>query len=147
MRDINIHHVGLYVDDVDEMVSFLTDVMGFRLLTRPEFDWGERVFVDVGANARLEVVRSAEMQPRPDIPAHGVFPVIGVPHICFRVTDLPALEAEIKSLGYAINRKTPEQEYVRSELGSARAIWVTGPSGVDFEFFEFKEEYHIAELP
>jgi catechol 2,3-dioxygenase-like lactoylglutathione lyase family enzyme len=144
MKCTNIHHVGLWADDVDEMVSFFTDVLGFRLLTRPEFNWGDRAFVDVGGDQAVEILTKPEMQPRPDMAAHmaeGIGAVVGVPHICFRVTDLPAWEEKFRSLGYAINNKAPGQGYGRFELGSVRAIWITGPSGVDFEFFEFQEEY------
>jgi hypothetical protein len=31
-------------------------------------------------------------------------------------------------------------------LGSVRAIWFTGPSGVDFELFEFEDEYPFDQL-
>ena len=108
------------------------------------------VFVEAGANQLLEVVTYSEMQSRPDIPAYlaeGISPVVGVPHICFRVADLPAWEERFRSLGYAINHKSPEQGYVRLALGSGRYISITGPSGVDIEFVEFEEEYPIAELP
>jgi catechol 2,3-dioxygenase-like lactoylglutathione lyase family enzyme len=129
------------------MVSFLTEVLGFRLLTRPQFDWGERVFVHIGDSQVFEILTKPEIPPRPNVPAHmagGSGSVVGIPHICFRVTDLPGWEEKISSLGYTINHKEPE--YDRFELGSVRAIWFTGPSGVDFELFEFEDEYPFDQL-
>ena len=150
MHCLNLHHVGIWADDVNKMVSFLTEVLGFRLLTRLPPDSAERVFVHLGDNQLFEILSIPEMQPRPVIPAHmagGSRPVVGIPHLCFRVTDLPAWEEKIRSLDYSINYKLPEHGYDRFELGAVRALWFTGPSGVDFELFEFEEEYPIDALP
>ncbi len=149
MQCLNLHHAGIWADDVNEMVTFLTDVLGFRLLTRQPPDPGERVFVHLGDNQVFEILSMPGMQPRPAVPAHmgNQGSVIGIPHLCFRVTDLPAWEERIRSLNYRINFKAPEQGYSPFELGSVRALWFTGPSGVDFELFEFEEEYPIDTLP
>lgn len=150
MHCLNLHHVGVWADDVNEMVAFLTEVLGFRILTRLPPDPGERVFVHLGDKQMFEILSKPNLQPRPLIPAHmgagGGVPA-GIPHLCFRVTDLPAWEEKIRSLGYPINYKLPEHGYEYFELGSARALWFTGPSGVDFELFEFEEEYPIDTLP
>jgi hypothetical protein len=97
----------------------------------------------------FEILAKPAVPPRPLMPAHmaaGSGAITGIPHICFRVTDLPALEAKIRALGYKINYKVPDQGYDRFELGVVRALWFTGPSGVDFELFEFEEETPISEL-
>lgn len=149
MKFINIHHVGIWTDDADEMVSFLTEVLGFRLLTRPQFDWGERIFVHIGDSQVFEILTKPELLPRPNVPPHmppGSERAVGIPHICFRVTDLPAWEERIRSLGYTVSDKIPEQGYGLFEVGSVRAIWFTGPSGVDFELFEFEDEYPFDQL-
>jgi catechol 2,3-dioxygenase-like lactoylglutathione lyase family enzyme len=149
MKCMNVHHIGVWADDIDEMVSFLTKVLGFRLLTRPKFDSGGRVFVQMGDSLMFEVLTKPEIRPRPDVPAHmagGIGSVVGIPHVCFRVTALPAWEEKIRSLGYTVNHKAPDQGYTQFELGSVRAIWFTGPSGVDFELFEFEDEYPIGQL-
>jgi len=129
------------------MVCFLTDVLGFRLVARQPLDPGERVFVHLGDNQMFEILSTPETQPRPDMPAHMAAdsnPVVGIPHLCLRVTDLPAWEDRIRALNYRINNKwPPEGGYGRFELGTTRTIWFTGPSGVDFELFEFDEEYPI----
>ena len=142
MKCLNLHHVGVWADDVEEMVSFFTDVLGFRQLTSQG-----PVFLQMGDDQTFEILSNEGGIPRPDIPAHkpGDGSVAGIPHICLRVEDLPAWEEKISSLGYPIHLSL--SEYDRFELGSVRGIWFTGPSGVDFELFEFEEEYPLDELP
>ena len=152
MADLNIHHVGFWVDDVDEMVSFLQDILGFKLLTRTAFDdKGERLFVDVGNQATIEILYHPDSQPRPNVPPHGApgDMVIGMPHICFRVFNLRKLETKIHEQGYKILNKFPKNDsdiVTGFELGIARAIWFVGPSDISFELFEFEEEIPFEEL-
>jgi len=59
IKCINIHHVGMWVDDIDEAISFYTDIMGFRLLTRgPRGDVGpgERAIIHAGDSQVLELL-------------------------------------------------------------------------------------------
>ena len=70
-----------------------SSVLGFRLLSRnPRGDLGpgERVFIHAGDNQVFELLTEPEMQPRSNFPVYPVGHVTGVPHLCFRVTDLPA---------------------------------------------------------
>jgi catechol 2,3-dioxygenase-like lactoylglutathione lyase family enzyme len=147
MQCLNVHHVGIWADDVEEMVSFLTEVLGFELVKRQPLDPGERVFVHLGDRQLFEVLSVPGMRSRPDIAPHmapGASPVVGVPHICLRVTDLPAWEERIRSSGFRINNHWPAGGgFGHWELGATRTIWFTGPSGVDFELFEFDEEYPL----
>ena len=118
MKCLNLHHVGVWADDVEEMVSFFTDVLGFRQLTSQG-----PVFLQMGDNQTFEILSNEGGIPRPDIPAHkpGDGGVAGIPHICLREEDLPAWEEEIRSLGYPIHLSLSECN--RFELGSV------GPSG------------------
>lgn len=162
MKCTNIHHIGLWVDDMDGMISFLTEVLGFRLLTRhpvseggPELEKtpglafklagpGERAFIHAGDNQLFELLAEPNVQPRPDFPVHPTGSVVGIPHVCLRVEDLPSLEERIESLGYPITTTAyagPEKGYIDTGFGPLRAIWFTGPCGVGFEMFEFREEY------
>jgi len=146
MQCHNLHHVGIWADDASEMVTFLTEVLGFRVVTRLQEDSFQRIFVHLGDAQLFEILAKPEVPTRPDMPAHmagGSGAITGIPHICFRVTDLPAWEAKIRARGYTINYKIPDQGYDRFELGAVRAIWFTGPSRIDFELFEFEEEYPV----
>ncbi|MFO0757460.1 MAG: VOC family protein [Byssovorax sp.] len=143
---MNLHHVGFWVDDIDEMIDFLVGVMEGQLLSRRRFDSGdgERAFVKVGEGQVIEILTQAVMQPRPAMTPHmanGAGAVVGIPHLCFQVTDLWSWEERLTSLGYAIHHKMPDHGgYRRFEFGSVRAMFFTGPGGIDFELFEFEKE-------
>ena len=150
MRGIDIHHIGIWVheDQTDEILSFLTEVFGFRLMTRaPGLTGGERFFLQAGDNVAFEILSNEHTQPRPEFPVHPTGRVGGIPHICLRVDDLPSLEEKIKSRGYPITKRRPEEEgYYSFELGTLRTLWFTGPCGIGFELNEFKEEYPFEDL-
>ncbi|MCL4862596.1 MAG: VOC family protein [Caldilineaceae bacterium] len=141
MKHARVHHVGLWVDDVGAMMMFLVNVMGFRLLTRiPRgiVGAGERIFVQTEDAQLIEILTEPNAQPRPDFAVHPSGHVVGVPHLCFQVTDLLAWREKVEALGYAVSRPMPENGYMASELGALRFIWFEGPSGVGFELFEFE---------
>lgn len=143
MECVNIHHVGICVDDMDKMIDFLTKTLGLQLLTRHSREplgSGERAFVAAGGNQAFEIVWTPDIQPRPDFPVHPIGHVVGIPHICLRVTELPGWEEKLKSDGYPIIMKVPQGGFAETTGGSMRALWFTGPCGVGFELFEFKEE-------
>jgi catechol 2,3-dioxygenase-like lactoylglutathione lyase family enzyme len=143
MEYVNIHHVGICVDDMDKMIDFLTKTLGLRLLTRHSrkpLGPGERAFVAAGNNQSFEILSIPDAQPRPDVPVYPLAHVIGIPHICLRVTGLPAWEEKLKSAGYPITKKFPQEGYAESVEGPLRVMWFTGPCGVGFELFEFKKE-------
>ena len=149
MKCLNLHHIGLWVEDIDEMITFLTEVMGFRLLSRNprgELGPGERAFVHAGENQVFELLTEPQVQPRPDFPIHPLGHVAGIPHLCFRVTSLPEWKKKLEILGYEISQQIPEEGFADFELGSLRAVWFIGPSDVGFELFEFEEEYPLEEL-
>lgn len=154
MKCLNLHHAGLWVDDLEEMAAFLTDVLGFRLLTHGKSDTREWMFFHAGDSQTLEVLRQPEQLPRPDIPHHmedeGKGAVVGIPHLAFRVTDLPAWEDKIRALNYTIYRKSSGKAgtgYFEWALGVTRVLWFIGPSGIDIELLEFEEEFPFSDLP
>ena len=136
-----MHHVGLWVDDVDGMIKFLTEVMGFRLLTRSPrgaVGAGERVFIEMSKNQLIEILSEPEVQPRPDFPLHPVGHIAGVPHLCFQVIDLGAWRQRLADLGYSVSNLVPEEGYMSSELGPVHLAFFEGPSGVGIELIEFE---------
>lgn len=146
MKSINIHHIGVWVDDIDEAVSFFTDIMGFRLLTRGprgRFGPGERALIHAGDQQLLELLAEPDVMPRPDFPVHPKGHVVGVPHVCLRVTDIPAWQRKLQAHGYEVSGQIPEAGFTPTELGSLRLIFFVGPGGVGFELFEFEEEYPL----
>jgi catechol 2,3-dioxygenase-like lactoylglutathione lyase family enzyme len=146
MEYVDIHHVGFWVSagELGETVTFLTELLGLRLLSRePIGDGGagERIFVHAGDRQTFEVLTMPETQPRPDVPVHPEGRVVGTPHICLRVRDLPAWEAKLRAAGYPITRRAPQDPGFAEWGGSRiRALWFTGPAGIGFELFEFERE-------
>ena len=143
MKCINIHHVGMWVDNIDEAISFFTDIIGFRLLTRGprgSIGPGERALIHAGDQQVLELLTEPNVLPRPDFPVHPMGHVVGVPHICLRVTDVPAWRQKLQAHGYTVSEQFPETGFTHTELGLLRLIYFTGPGGIGFELFEFEEE-------
>ncbi len=143
MKCIDIHHIGIWVDDMDEMIAFLTQTLGLRLATREPrgaAGSGERALFHLGDNQIIEILSEPNVQPRPDFPVHPVGHVTGISHLCLRVIDLPAWEMKLNSTKYPITKRWPDDGYAYTGMGSLRVLWFTGPSGVGFELFEFKGE-------
>lgn len=143
MKCIDIHHIGMWVDDMDEMIAFLTETLGLRLATREQrgaVGSGERALFHSGGNQLIEILAEPNVQPRPDVPVHPAGQVAGIPHLCLRVIDLPAWEEKLNAAGYPITKRWPDEGYADTLMGPLRVLWFTGPSGVGFELFEFKEE-------
>jgi catechol 2,3-dioxygenase-like lactoylglutathione lyase family enzyme len=146
MECLNIHHVGVWVDNIDEAISFFTDVMGFPLLMRVprgSIGPGERALIGAGDSQVIELLTEPNVQPRPDFPVHPLGHVVGIPHLCLRATDLPAWRDRLQAKGYTVTGRFPEEGFARSELGMLRLLFFTGPGGIGFELFEFEEEYPL----
>lgn len=143
MKCIDIHHIGIWVDDMDEMITFITETLGLRLTTREsrgDVGSGERALFHAGGKQSIEILTEPHVQPRPDVSVHPEGHVAGIPHICLRVSDLPAWPERLNAAGYPISKKWPDEGYGDTTMGPLRVLWFTGPSGVGFELFEFKEE-------
>lgn len=144
MKCINIHHTGVWVDNIDEAISFFIDIMGFRLATRVprgKMGPGERALIHAGGEQFIELLTEPNVQPGPDVPVHPKGHVVGIPHICLRVTDLPAWREKLRGNGYTVSELFPETGFDSAEVGHLRLMFFVGPAGIGFELFEFEEEY------
>jgi catechol 2,3-dioxygenase-like lactoylglutathione lyase family enzyme len=149
MKCMNIHHAGLWVRDMDRMIAFFTDVIGFRLLSRNPrgaVGPGERALLHAGDGQVLELLAAPDVLPRPDFPVHPVGHVAGIFHLCLRVTDLPAWRDRLSDRGYTVSAMVPEEGFMESELGRLRLLFFEAPEGVGFELFEFEKEYPLDDL-
>jgi catechol 2,3-dioxygenase-like lactoylglutathione lyase family enzyme len=146
MKCVNLHHVGLWVEDIDKAIAFFTGIMGFRLVTRGprgSIGPGERAMIHAGGDQFVELLTEPDVEPHPGFPVHPLGHVAGVPHVCLRVTDLPAWRAKLEAEGYTITGQFPREGFDCMELGVARLIFFIGPGGAGFELFEFQEEYTL----
>lgn len=143
MHCIDIHHIGIWVEDMDAMLTFLSETLGLPLAAREsrgDVGSGERAMFRAGGKQLIEILTEPHVQPRPNVPIHPEGHVSGIPHICLRVSDLPAWKEKLKSAGYPITKRWPDEGYADTPMGPLRVLWFTGPEGVGFELFEFKEE-------
>lgn len=82
-----------------------SDVMEFRLLTRNprgSVGAGERIFVQTEDDQLIELLTEPNVQPRPAFSVHPTSHVVGIPHLCFQVTDLRAWRERVEALGYTV---------------------------------------------
>ena len=134
-----IHHVGLSTPDLDRLVGFYRDVMGFEVVMTSA--WRDRPIVDrmVGlsgsaarqtmlkaGNAYLEVFEYASPTPRAARsdrnPADH-----GYTHFCIDVVDIDAEYERLSANGMTFHAPPPTTD----ELGHARlrAIYGRDPDG------------------
>jgi catechol 2,3-dioxygenase-like lactoylglutathione lyase family enzyme len=143
MDSVDIHHVGFWVsaEGFDEMLAFLANVLGLRVISREsrgQAGSGERAWVQIGDRLRFEVLTGPQTQPRPDVPVHPEGNVVGTPHIGLTVRDLPSWEAKLRVAGYPATRRMPDDMSFMDYQGTRmRALWFTGPAGIGFELFDF----------
>ena len=134
-----IHHVGLSTPDLDRLVAFYRDVMGFEVVMNTQ--WRDREIVDrmVGltgsaarqvmlkaGNAFLELFEYESPTPRPALvdrnPADH-----GYTHFCVDVVDIDAEYGRLSANGMTFHAPPPTID----ELGHARlrAIYARDPDG------------------
>ena len=66
MKSIDIHHIGIWVQDIDEMSAFLIGILGLRLVTREPrgtVGSGERALFHAGGNQLIEILSEQDVQP------------------------------------------------------------------------------------
>lgn len=140
-------HVGLWVTDIDEMLSFLTAVSDFKKLSESERkSGGKRIFLGDARGQQLELLVAPDVQEHPPFALHPVGRTAGIAHIAIRVANTLELKKRLHALGYEILLQVPatdDQGYVESEYGEHRILFVEGPSGVTFELFEFRHENNL----
>jgi methylmalonyl-CoA epimerase len=103
---LNVHHVGIAVDDLDAAILVYTDLFGGRLEHRERVeDQGvEAASLRVG-DSRIELLRPLG----PDTPV-GRFLAKrgpGMHHVAFEVADLPAELARLKADGALLIDEEP----------------------------------------
>jgi catechol 2,3-dioxygenase-like lactoylglutathione lyase family enzyme len=136
-----VFHVGLWVEDIDEMLQFLDKVMDFNIVLRAErSSGGERVILSDSRGQNIELLSDPEnVKAHPEFPLHPQGRVAGIAHISIWVEDVIILKNSLRALGYEILGQVPEDYtdgYVSSNDKMYRILFVQGPGAVTFEFFE-----------
>ena len=134
-----IHHVGLSTPDLDRLVAFYRDVMGFEVVMNTQ--WRDREIIDrmVGlsgsaarqvmvkaGNAFLELFEYESPVPRLATPDRNPADH-GYTHICIDVVDIDAEYERLSANGMTFHAPPPSA----GELGHSRlrAIYGRDPDG------------------
>ena len=149
-----IHHAAISTGNLDRMLAFYRDLLGFRLLF--DFSWpagtevadritglqqssARCVMLHTG-NAVIELFEYASPAPRPGDPDRPVCNH-GITHICLDVTDLDAEYQRLRAAGVRFH--CPPQE-----LGSeVRTTYGRDPDGNVIELQEVLNPDSLIALP
>ena len=139
-----VFHVGLWVEDIDEMLGFLAEVMDFNIVLRAaRSSGGERLILSDLRGQKIELLSDPEnVKAHPDFLLHPQGRVAGIAHISIWVADVITLKSNLLALGYEVLGQVPDDYadgYVASADKMYRILFVRGPGAVTFEFFEIKE--------
>jgi len=140
----SLFHVGVWVEDPDEMLDFLSLIMNYEVVMRAERNTGgKRIMIADKRGQIIELLSDPDRVTRsPQFPLHPQGRVAGVAHIAIHVDDVVALKREMQARGYQILAQAPEdfsQGYIRLEHSSHRILYVRGPSSISFELFEIRK--------
>ena len=128
-----VHHVAIHARDIEAMIAFYTEALGFRLAAR--FEWGDDELIDdiVGlkgsaakaamlnaGNVHIEVFEYARPAPPEAEPLRPCDR--GYTHFCLEVTDIEAEWERLSRLGLTFRRRPVD-------LGDVKAIYGKDPEG------------------
>ncbi|MNC58238.1 Lactoylglutathione lyase [compost metagenome] len=120
-----LEHIGVYVNDMDESITFYTEVLGLSLAARRRLDNGvELSFLSFPDQPQTEIEligRGTE-----GMPDNGI-----VHHIAFTVTEIEAELERLRSLGIRLLDEEP-----RTILGGTKIAFFFGPNGERLELFQ-----------
>lgn len=102
-----IHHVSLGADDVEASAAFYCEVLGGRLLDRPDFGF-PGAWIEIGGS-QVHLIQSAE-------------PPSGANHFALQVADRDAAVEELRSRG-------AEVQSVDLARGAGKQAFLKDPSG------------------
>jgi catechol 2,3-dioxygenase-like lactoylglutathione lyase family enzyme len=139
-----LFHVGLWVENMEEMLAFLDEVMEYKIVLRAKRDTGgERMFLSDSRGQYIELLSDPDkVQAHPLFFLHPRGRVAGIAHISIWNEDVASLKKILLAKGYEVLGQVPKDfadGYVTSEGSSYRILFIRGPSELTFEFFEVKK--------
>ncbi|NKB36835.1 MAG: hypothetical protein GKR93_06635 [Gammaproteobacteria bacterium] len=141
----SIFHVGLWVEDVDEMLAFLKEILSFDIVTRSNRpDGGERLIISDSRGQLIELLSDpSRVVAHEEFDLHPLGRVAGIAHISIQVNDVAVLEKRLRTKGYRILAQAPpnfSQGYITTGSSKYRILFVQGPGALSFELFEIKAD-------
>jgi catechol 2,3-dioxygenase-like lactoylglutathione lyase family enzyme len=148
-----LDHLNIVVADLDRMTSFYSDVLSLRVTKRATItgDWvaqtvglpevhADVVYLDFESGPRIELIRYN--RPVLDRPANIDRPnAPGFRHIAFKVDDIDALVAKLKSAGvkfFADVQRVPDSQVTYAGGIRKRLVYFQDPEGNLLELCEYK---------
>jgi catechol 2,3-dioxygenase-like lactoylglutathione lyase family enzyme len=139
-----LFHVGLWVEDIDKMLEFLSEIMSYDIVLRsPRHTGGERLILSDARGQKIELLSDPDnVIPHPEFPLHPQGRVAGIAHISIWVEDALNLKKKLSAQGYEILGQVPadySDGYFSSDGKMYRILFVRGPNEITFELFEIKK--------
>jgi glyoxylase I family protein len=147
-----IHHVAINTPDLDRLLAFYRDVVGFEVVESTRFDWKDSAEIDAivgikGTASKVVMLRAANayiemfeyQQPAATNTGRLAPSDHGYTHICLDVTDI---EAEYERLSK--NGMTFHGPPVVVEGGAIRTIYGRDPDGNVIELQELAPSHDMA---
>lgn len=124
-----LHHLARTTRNVEASVAFYSDVLGFRAIPRPAFDFrGAWLF---GYGLQIHLIERTDL-PAPDGPINS-----RVDHLAFTAPDLDEVERRLRARGieYAVrhqaNNPARKQIFFRDPDGQHLEVGAYGPRATD----------------
>ncbi len=109
----NIHHVSLNVADIERSHAFYVDILGLKVLDRPDLGFAGR-WLEVGAGRQVHLLELDRIPQ--DVGQHFAFEVTNIEEAC----------AHVRSHGIEVTDPQP--------IGSALQAFFHDPDGNRIEF-------------
>jgi len=142
----SVFHVGLWVEDTEKMLDFLSVFMEYDILLRSErkAGGGKRLMLSDKHGQIIELLSDPKsVIAHSEFPLHPLGRIAGVAHIALHIEDAVRAKHQMEEKGYKILAQIPEdysQGYVNDQGISYRILFVRGPSDISFELFEIHAE-------
>jgi len=102
VRAVNLHHVGIDVEDLQAQTEFYRDAFGLDLLYEAALKEYRMTLVILASPAgwAIELFKRPGAKPRP-VPedADSQHDILGIGHLCFEVEDLRGMHDRLVGLG------------------------------------------------
>lgn len=149
-----IDHVNIVVRDLEKMVAFYRDVLGFAVTKDVVIsgDWVEKVvglrgvearviYLTVDGGTRLELIEYRAPEPIEPGGAVGEPHAFGLRHMAFRVADIDAAVAKLRDAGvetFADVQQVPDRQVSYAGGVRKRLVYFRDPENNLLEFCEYK---------
>jgi len=148
-----IDHVNIVVRDLDAMIAFYQNVLGMEVTKYVTIsgEWVERVvglkgviarviYLGMETGPRIELIKYQSPEPL-EAPDQGKPHTFGIRHMAFRVDDIDAQVARIRSAGvktFADVQTVPDAQVKYQGGVRKRLAYFHDPEGNLLEFCEYK---------